>query len=192
VITFTGRMPFAPAEVLEIPRGVLSRISAADAEATARAVRASLDHLRPWLPWATPQAAEAQAQRQHCIEAGEQWDSGSDYVYVLRPDSSDEVIGCFGLHRRIGPGAIEIGYWVHAGFTGRGYATASARALTLAGLALPDVERVEIHTDEANKISAAIPQRLGYRLDRIDERVPAAPSETSRLQIWITDQAPEA
>jgi RimJ/RimL family protein N-acetyltransferase len=54
------------------------------------------------------------------------------------------------------------------------------------------VQRVEIHTDEANTISAAIPQRLGYRLDRIEDRVPAAPSETSRLQIWITDQEPDA
>ena len=54
------------------------------------------------------------------------------------------------------------------------------------------MQRVEIHTDEANTISAAIPQRLGYRLDRIDERVPAAPAETGRLQIWVTEQAPDA
>ena len=47
---------------------------------------------------------------------------------------------------RIGPGAIELGYWVHVDFTGRGYATACARALTQAGLALSDVARVEIQS----------------------------------------------
>jgi RimJ/RimL family protein N-acetyltransferase len=185
-------MSAAPAEVLEVPNGVLSRIRESDAEAIGRAVSVSLDHLRPWMPWATPQAAGTEAQRSRCREVGEFWDGGTEYSYVLRPESSDEVIGCFGLHRRIGPGAIEIGYWVHAGFTGRGYATACARALTEAGLALADVQRVEIHTDEANTISAAIPQRLGYRLDRIDNRVPEAPSETGRMQIWVTDQAPDA
>ena len=71
---------------------------------------------------------------------------------------------------RISPGAVELGYWVHVDFTGRGYATACARALTQAGLALSDLARVEIHTDEANAISAAIPRRLGYRLDRVDEQ----------------------
>ena len=71
----------------------------------------------------------------------------------------------------------------------RGYATACARALTRVGLALSDVDRVEIHTDEANVISAAIPRRLGYRLDRIDERPPDAPAESGRLQIWVMERA---
>jgi hypothetical protein len=41
---------------------------------------------------------------------------------------------------------------VHVDFTGRGYATACARALTQAGPALSDVVRVEIHTDETTAI----------------------------------------
>lgn len=181
-------MPDTPDETLHLPRGVLSRIRESDAGQMSQAVTASLEHLKPWMPWATPQAASMEAQRTHSREAEEAWDAGSDYIYVLRPGPSGPVIGCFGLHRRIGPGAIEIGYWVHADYTGRGYATASARALTQAGLALPDVDRVEIHTDEANTISAAIPRRLGYRLDRVDERVPAAPAESIWLQIWITSE----
>jgi RimJ/RimL family protein N-acetyltransferase len=89
---------------------------------------------------------------------------------------------------RIAPGAVELGYWVHVDFTGRGYATAGARALTQAGLALSDVARVEIHTDEANVISAAIPRRLGYRLDRVDELPPEAPAHSGRLQIWVMER----
>jgi RimJ/RimL family protein N-acetyltransferase len=98
------------------------------------------------------------------------------------------VIGGFGLHRRIGPGGIEIGYWVHVDYAGQGYATTAAQALTQAGLALDDVTRVEIHTDEANVKSAAIPRRLGYRLDRVFEREPEAPAECGRIQVWITGQ----
>jgi RimJ/RimL family protein N-acetyltransferase len=76
---------------------------------------------------------------------------------------------------------------VHVDFTGRGYATACARALTQAGLALCDVVRVEIHTDEANAISAAVPRRLGYRLDRVDEVGPPGLTHTpggSRSGSW--------
>lgn len=79
---------------------------------------------------------------------------------------------------------------VHVGFTGRGYATACARALTQTGLDLPGVARVEIHTDEANTISAAIPHRLGYRLDRVDEVPPEAPAHSGRAQIWVMESAP--
>lgn len=37
----------------------------------------------------------------------------------------DEVVGGCGLHRRVGPGGLEIGYWVHAAWTRRGIAAAA-------------------------------------------------------------------
>jgi RimJ/RimL family protein N-acetyltransferase len=88
---------------------------------------------------------------------------------VLRPGQPEQVIGGFAWWR-IGPGAVELGYWVHVDFTGRGYATTCVRTLTQAGLALSGVTRVETCTDQANAISAAIPRRLtifnsgGYRV----------------------------
>lgn len=152
----------------------------------AQAVLASLDHLKPWMPWASVEAGSPAAQRDRCLAMQESWASGSDYTYVLLTDESGPVIGSFGLHRRVGPGGIELGYWVHVDYVGQGYATAAAQALTEAGLALDDVTRVEIHTDQANVKSAAIPQRLGFRLDRVDEREPEAPAECGRIQIWVT------
>ena len=52
----------------------------------------------------------------------------------------------FGLHRRIGPAALEIGYWLHPDYPGRGYATKAVSALTEAALSLHHINRVEIHT----------------------------------------------
>ena len=179
-------MSVVPPEAIEVPDGVLSRVREADGEGIALAVRASLDHLRPWMPWATEAAAQVEAQRVRCREAEDLWERGSAYIYALRQSHEGSVIGTFGLHRRVGPGAIEVGYWVHVDFAGRGYATAGAAALTQAGSALADVERLEIHTDEANVMSAAIPRRLGYRLDRVEIRPPEAPAESGRLQIWIS------
>jgi RimJ/RimL family protein N-acetyltransferase len=42
-----------------------------------------------------------------------------------------------------------------------------------------------VHTDEANHASAAVPAKLGYRLDRIEDVPPVAPAETGRRQIWV-------
>jgi len=184
---FTAKVPEVLAEVLEVPHGLLSRTREADAGQLAHAVSANLDHLRRWLSWATEEAANVQGQRRRCRQAETCWVDGSAYRYVLRRGPQEQVIGGFDLWR-IGPDAVEIGYWVHADFTRRGYATACARALTQAGLALSGVARVEIHTDEANVISAAIPRRLGYRLDRVDELPPQAPAHSGRLQIWVMER----
>jgi RimJ/RimL family protein N-acetyltransferase len=180
-------MPETPAEVLEVPHGLLSRTRESDAGQLAHAVGANLDHLRRWLSWATEEAADVQAQRKRCREAEARWEDGSAYRYLLRREPSEQVIGGFDLWR-IGPGAVELGYWVHVDFTRRGYATACVRALTQAGLALAGVARIEIHTDEANAISAAIPRRLGYRLDRVDECPPELPAHSGRVQIWVMER----
>ena len=95
------------------------------------------------------------------------------------------VLGLVGVHRRIGPGGLEIGYWVHAKYARRGLISAAARAVTDAALALPEVSRVEIHCDVTNTASAGVPRKLGYRLARVDEKDIEAPAETGRQQIWI-------
>ncbi len=181
------RRPARPPDVIDAGAVILRRNRPGDAAAVARAVGESLDHLEPWMPWAQPGAAtvEAQAARIAEVEAG--WQRGTDFVYVLRRpgDGDDVVIGIIGLHRRGGPRLMEIGYWTHVDHIGHGYMTAAAKATTDAVEALGDVDRVEIHTDEANFRSAAIPQKLGYRLARVDVRRPEAPGETGRLQIWV-------
>src|SRR5580658_980372 len=110
----------SPPETIELPAGVLSRLRETDAEGVAAAVLESLEHLRPWMPWATFEATRADVQLERCHDAATSWQSGSDYQYVLKPDRDGPVIGAFGLHRRVGPDALEIGYWVHADHAGHG------------------------------------------------------------------------
>ena len=178
----------SPPERIDAGCVVLSRTRVEDAEAIARAVAESLDHLQPWMQWATPDAGSVDTQRQRIARAQELWDEG-ECRYIMRPAGDDTVVGGCGLHRRVGAGRIEIGYWTHALYTGRGYATAAAKVLTEAGLALPDIERVEIHCDQANVRSQAIPRRLRYQLDRIEDTDTVAPAESGRMMIWVTDRS---
>jgi RimJ/RimL family protein N-acetyltransferase len=171
---------------VQSPRLVLRRVHTAQAEGIALAVGASLDYLKPWMAWATRDAAEPRIQRIRVAEADELWESGSDFIYsvLLRPDRT--VVGEIGLHRRVGEGGIEIGYWIDVRYAGRGLGTEAARMLTDVALALPGVTRAEIHCDEANQASAAIPRKLGYQLDRIDPHEPEAPGERGRRMVWVT------
>ena len=174
-----------PAPRLEIDGLVLRRERVGDEDLLASTVKANLAHLRPWMPWAVPEAATAQAQRERLTTAEQSWEDGSDYTFLLLDAAEEEVRGVFGLHRRIGPDGIELGYWLDRSVTGHGFATAGARALTAEALQLPDISRVEIHCDEANERSRGIPERLGYRLDRIESDEVEAPAELGRSMIWV-------
>ena len=175
----------APAEEVRSPRLMLRRVHADHAGAIAAAVGMSLAELRPWMAWATREAAEPRTQLIRVAEADELWEAGSDFIYsvLLRPGPT--VVGEIGLHRRVGDGGMEIGYWIDSRFAGHGIGTEAARLLTGAALALDGVSRVEIHCDEANQASAAIPRKLGYQLDRIDRIDPEAPGEMGRRMVWV-------
>ncbi len=84
-----------------------------------------------------------------------------------------ELVGSSGLHRRIGPGGLEIGYWIHPRHLRRGLATEVARQLTDRAFADPSVDRVEIHHDRANAASGGVPAKLGFEL--VGETRPASP-----------------
>jgi RimJ/RimL family protein N-acetyltransferase len=163
-------------------RGELSRVTDEQVAEVIAAAAANADRLGDWISWAGDPGRRA--ERLACAPAD--WRNHSAYLYALRVQDGGPVAGGFSLHRRVGPDSLEIGYWLDAAHTGQGLAVAAAGALTAAALALPEISRVEIHTDEANLASAAVPRRLGYRLARTDTYEPHSPVETGRLQIWAT------
>lgn len=167
---------------------VVRRYEPGDGAALASAIAASLEHLRPWMPWAADEPLPVEAKEALITQWEARWDAGEEFVYAVAPVGDERsVIGGSGLHPRIGPGGFEIGYWVHAGHTGRGVATATARLLTAAALDLDGTERVQIHHDRANAASAAVPRRLGYRFveERPDEAT--APGEVGIECVWEMD-----
>jgi RimJ/RimL family protein N-acetyltransferase len=161
-----------------------------DADALARSVGESLEHLRPWMPWASAESADPEFQRRRLRTLPALRDRGEEWQYGLFHGDSDVVLGSFGLMTRRGPRTLEIGYWLHVDQGGRGLATAASSALTNLARSTPGVDLVIIWCDEANVRSAAIPQRLGYTLKRTESRLPEAPSESGRMQIWTIDAEP--
>ncbi len=148
-----------PPDLIDAGPAILRRWRTGDLEAAADAVLASLDHLRPWMPWAVDFSRASQAE--FLAGAERDWESGVAYNYAMLVDGA--VAGSSGLMARIGPGCLEIGYWVHQAYTRRGLATAAAAALTEQAFALPGIDRVQIVHDELNVASAGVPRKLGFR-----------------------------
>jgi ribosomal-protein-serine acetyltransferase len=171
-----------PREVLDSGQVQLRRWRAGDADTVYRVVMESLEHLLPWMPWASGYNRDRATQ--FAMQCEQDWESGVAYQYAITTDGV--VVGSCGLMRRIGPGGLEIGYWLHPAFTGRGLATSAAEALQRQAFALPGIERVEIHHDSANTASGGIPRRLGYtEIERpAPTQEPLAPGEHGVRVVW--------
>ena len=150
--------PSRPSELIDAGPVLLRRWHSADLDASCQAVLSSLEHLRPWMPWAVDFSRTGQAE----FLAGSErdWESGTAFNYAMLVDG--EVAGSTGLMARIGPGGLEIGYWVREAYTRQGLATAAAAALVTQAFALPGVDHVQIVHDELNEPSSGVPRKLGF------------------------------
>jgi RimJ/RimL family protein N-acetyltransferase len=168
--------PASPPRRIETENLVLRAWRASDAPLLRHAIDSSLDHLRAWMPWAMNEPASLEDTFARLAGYAAKFDAGEDFVYGIFNRDETSVLGGTGLHPRIAADGLEIGYWIRADQVRRGFAVEAARALTEAGLAVPDVVRIQIRCDPANVVSRRIPERLGYRLiehrsgDTIDPR----------------------
>lgn len=174
-----------PPELIDLGQIQLYRVRSADGPAMAAATRANVEHLRPRIRWGTIEGTSMEVQQARADQAESGWLDGSLFAWALREQPGGPIIGGCGLHNRVGDGALEIGYWLDAGHTGRGLMTAAVAAITEVGLALPGVTRTELHIDAANAASSAVARRLGYRLTETRDAEPWGAEDSGRLQIWV-------
>lgn len=128
------------------------------------AVIASIEHLRPWLPWArtTPTLGRTMA---FCDAAIADRACGRCETLVLTLRESARVIGVVSLARLAGADfdVTEVGYWLHVAFQGDGHMT---RAVDLALRARPAPRRPSFDVLTAspdNTRSRRVALRCGFR-----------------------------
>jgi RimJ/RimL family protein N-acetyltransferase len=172
---------------IETERLVLRCSEPRDAPLLKDAIDSSLDHLRPWMPWAEaePQTLEEKIALLRRFRGN--FDLGEDFVYgIFAPDES-RVLGGTGLHRRVGDDAFEIGYFIRADSTRQGLATESTAALTRVAFDVCGVDRVEIHVEPANEASRRVPGKLGFVEEAtLRRRLPSRAGEARRDVVVFT------
>jgi ribosomal-protein-serine acetyltransferase len=159
----------------------LRRWGESDATALYEVVMESIDHLRPWMAWVAD-GYSPQAAADFVTQSADDWVTGTAFNYAIFV--SGRLAGSASLMARVGPGGLELGYWLHPEFVGRGVATRTASLLTEEAFR-NGVQRVEIVTDVANQRSAAVPRRLGFvELTRRSPQEPLTPGEDGVDIVW--------
>lgn len=180
-----------PAYRILTPRLCIRCWSPADAPAVAEAIGASIDHLRPWMPWIAnePMSLDDRVTQLRLFRA--RFDGDDDYIYGIWDRDETGVLGGTGLHRRLGEKALEIGYWIRPDRAGEGLITEASAALVRVAFAVHGVDRVEIHCAPDNHASARVPEKLGFAheatLRRRDTTPDGKPRDTMIWSIFRAD-----
>jgi RimJ/RimL family protein N-acetyltransferase len=166
---------------IETERLVIRCYEPRDAPLLKDAVDTSLEHLLAWMPWARdePQTLDEKVQLIKLFRSD--FDRNESFAYGIFSVDDAEQLGGTGLHPRIGPGGLEIGYFVRASATRQGFATESSAALTRIGFEVCGADRIEIRIDPRNQASFGVPRKLGFAEEAtLRRRLPSAEGEPLR------------
>jgi RimJ/RimL family protein N-acetyltransferase len=151
-----------PAYRIETTRLVVRCYEPADAQLLADSIAESVEHLKPWMPWAQAEPELVEKKVEHLKRFRGMFDLQQDYIYGIFNKEETRLLGGTGLHTRLGNEQLEIGYWIHKDFTNQGLVTESTAALVKVAFEVIHIHRLEIHCDPRNLASASIPRKLGF------------------------------
>jgi len=147
---------------IETERLVIRCYEPADAALLSDALNSSIEHLKTFMPWADALPQSIEDSYALCRRFRAAFDSDEQYVCGFFDSSESQLLGGGGLHPRIGPDGLEIGYWIRASATRQGIATESSAALTRVGFEVCGADRIEIRIDPDNEASFGVPRKLGF------------------------------
>jgi len=116
---------------IETDRLLVRCYSPEDAPKLKEAIDASLDHLRPWLPWAKNEPDTLDTKVELLRRFRGNFDLGNDFIHGIFSADDSVVLGGAGLHPRVGPNALEIGYWIRGACKRQGARTHEHRSFLL-------------------------------------------------------------
>jgi ribosomal-protein-serine acetyltransferase len=90
---------------------------------------------------------------------------GEHAPYAAIDRATGALVASAGLMARFGPGGLELGYWVHAGWARQGIATEVGGALTRVAFEVLGVPFMELRCGSSNEGSQGVARKLGYRLE---------------------------
>jgi RimJ/RimL family protein N-acetyltransferase len=154
------------------------------------AITTSIEHLRPWVPWARQEPKELEWMVGFVRLFRGQFDLGQDAVYGIFDKAETEQLGAIGLHNRIGKDAREIGYWINVKYTNLGYATEAVKTIIRVAFEIERLSRLEIRCDPDNLPSKRIPLKLGFRHEvTLKDHATDAKGNPVDLMVWALSGA---
>ena len=136
-----------------------------DGKAVNAAIRASINELRPWMPFAQELPKEEETES-NIREAMAKFILREDLRFLIFDRFTGVFIGSTGLHRmKWNVPTCEIGYWIDSRYSGKGYITEAVEGLIHFAVTELETKRIEIKCDTNNDRSKKIPEKLGFTLE---------------------------
>ncbi|RPF55248.1 GNAT family N-acetyltransferase [Aquisalibacillus elongatus] len=138
-----------------------------DGEIVNKAIKASINELKPWLPFAqklpTIEETEANLRNAHI-----NFLKRTSFRFLIFHKDTNEFIGTTSFeYVDWNIPKCEIGYWINTEFSGNGYILEAVEELIDFGFQQIKFNRIEIKCEFTNYKSRAIPEKLGFELEGI-------------------------
>ncbi|CAM3866807.1 GNAT family N-acetyltransferase [Mesobacillus zeae] len=163
-------------------RLVIRAAKAGDGKIVHGAILASINELKPWMPFAQKEQTEEDVEI-NIREAYINFLKREDLRLLVFLKETGELVASSGLHRiDWDVRKFEIGYWIDTRHSGKGYITEAVEGITEFARNELGARRVEIRCDSLNVKSRAIPERLGFSLEGILKQDSLAEDGSGRLR----------
>ncbi len=143
----------------------LRPLEMSDADALFTLIARNRDHLDQWMRW-TARIQTLQDAQHYIQRHADRYAAGSGFHAGLWVHG--ELVGgvvCHEIDRD--SHKTEIGYWLDAGYTGRGLVTRACRAVITALFQRQGLHRIEIMCMTENRPSRAVAERLGFTFEGV-------------------------
>lgn len=138
-----------------------------DGKAVYDAIKASMNELKPWMPFAQNEPNEKETEI-NIRESYIKFLKREDLRLLIFLKETGQFVCSSGLHRiDWDVPKFEIGYWADTRFSRRGYTTEAVSGITEFAFKKLKAHRVEIRCDYNNLKSRAIPEKLNFTLEGI-------------------------
>ena len=143
-----------PAYRVETDRLVLRCWNPVDAPLLKEAIDVSLEHLRPWMPWAEHEPEELPAKFERLRRFRAEFDLRAATLCTASSTPMKHVSSVVLVSTpELVPVHWEMGYWIRVDEINHGVATEASAALTRVAFEVHGVHRVVIQCDPANERS---------------------------------------
>jgi ribosomal-protein-serine acetyltransferase len=167
-------------DVVLIPR------TAAITEAYFALVEANYERLAHWFPDAFQEPPTMEGVRADLERVGQAWLGGSLLPLSIAVKAEDgwRLVGWAQLEIDGPARSAEVGYWLDAGFVGRGLVTRAVAAMLDHAFGPLGLDRVGLQTITDNTRSRSVAQRLGFTQEGVLREYAAFPDERRDLVVY--------
>jgi ribosomal-protein-serine acetyltransferase len=156
------------------------------ADAYRALLEANVERLADWFPGAFDAPPTLDSTRADLERSGRAWLDGSQLplVIAVRAGANWRLVGWVNLVIDSPARSAEVGYWLAAGFEGRGLVTQAVTVVLDQAFGPLGIHRVELQTTTDNARSQSVARRLGFTQEGVLREAAVFPDQLRDVVVY--------